>query len=62
VKGGKSINTYRDHRIAMSFICLGQIAQNPIEINEADSIATSFPNFIEKFKEIGGNLSEKLTQ
>ncbi len=62
VKGGKSINTYRDHRIAMSFICLGQIAQNPIEINEADSIATSFPSFIEKFKEIGGNLSEKLTQ
>ena len=57
VRGGQMINTFNDHRIAMSFICLGQVAQKPIKISEAISISTSFPGFIEKFKEIGANLS-----
>ncbi len=57
VTGGQAINTFNDHRIAMSFICLGQVTQKPIEISESLSIGTSFPDFIEKFKEIGANLS-----
>ena len=57
VKGGQLINTFNDHRISMSFICLGQVTQKPIEISESTSIGTSFPGFIEKFKEIGANLS-----
>ena len=57
VRGGQLINTFNDHRIAMSFICLGQVSQKPIMINETTSINTSFPGFIEKFKEIGANLS-----
>ena len=62
VRGGQLINTFNDHRIAMSFICLGQIAQKPIEISEINSIGTSFPGFIEKFKEIGANLSSQKNQ
>ena len=58
VRGGQMINTFNDHRIAMSFICLGQVAQRPIKISETISISTSFPGFIEKFKEIGANLSD----
>ncbi len=57
VRGGRLINTFNDHRVAMSFICLGQVTQKPIEISETISIGTSFPGFIEKFKEIGANLS-----
>ncbi len=57
VRGGHLINTFNDHRIAMSFICLGQVTQKPIKISETTSISTSFPGFIEKFKEIGANLS-----
>ena len=57
VRGGQMIDTFNDHRIAMSFICLGQVAQRPIKIRETISITTSFPGFIEKFKEIGANLS-----
>ena len=57
VRGGQLINTFNDHRIAMSFICLGQVTQQPIEISESLSIDTSFPGFIEKFNEIGANLS-----
>ena len=59
VRGGQLINTFNDHRIAMSFICLGQVSQKPIMINETTSINTSFPGFIEKFKEIGANLSNQ---
>ena len=59
VRGGQSIDTFNDHRIAMSFICLGQVAQKPIEISESASIGTSFPGFLEKFKEIGANLSSQ---
>ena len=59
VRGGQMINTFNDHRIAMSFICLGQVAQRPIKISETISISTSFPGFIEKFKEIGANLSDQ---
>ena len=58
VRGGQMIDTFNDHRIAMSFICLGQVAQRPIKISETISISTSFPGFIEKFKEIGANLSD----
>ena len=62
VRGGQMINTFNDHRIAMSFICLGQVAQRPIKISETISISTSFPGFIEKFKEIGANLSNQTNQ
>ena len=62
VRGGQLINTFNDHRIAMSFICLGQVSQKPIMINETTSINTSFPGFIEKFKEIGANLSNQTNQ
>ena len=62
VRGGQMINTFNDHRIAMSFICLGQVAQRPIKISETISISTSFPGFIEKFKEIGANLSNQKNQ
>ena len=62
IKGGCQINAYNDHRIAMSFICLGQVAQRPIKISETISINTSFPGFIEKFKKIGANLSNQTNQ
>ena len=62
VKGGELIDTFNDHRIAMSFMCLGQVTQKPIEISESTSTGTSFPGFIEKFKEIGANLSIQKNQ
>ena len=62
VRGGQLINTFSDHRIAMSFICLGQVTQKPIEISESASVGTSFPGFVEKFKEIGANLSSQTSR
>jgi 3-phosphoshikimate 1-carboxyvinyltransferase len=44
-----------DHRIAMSFAVMGSKLGNLI-IEDAESINTSFPNFIEKFNKAGGNI------
>jgi 3-phosphoshikimate 1-carboxyvinyltransferase len=45
-----NIESFGDHRIAMSFAILGLIAG--IQIDETDSIQTSFPNFIELLEKI----------
>ena len=47
------ITTYHDHRIAMSFIILGLISKNGLEIDDIDMIKTSFPSFFDLLKEIG---------
>ncbi|MGV6811973.1 MAG: 3-phosphoshikimate 1-carboxyvinyltransferase [Brevirhabdus sp.] len=45
VPGGARAVTHLDHRIAMSFMCLGMAAQHPVEIDDAGPIMTSFPIF-----------------
>ena len=49
------IKTDFDHRIAMSFAVMGSKVGNLI-IEDSESINTSFPNFIEKFNNAGGNI------
>ena len=44
-----------DHRIAMSFAIMGSRIGNLV-IKDAQSINTSFPNFIDKFNDAGGNI------
>ena len=53
IKGGCQINAYNDHRIAMSFTCLGLASEKAIQINGANSIHTSFPNFVDLMHSIG---------
>jgi len=43
--GARPIETHGDHRIAMAFLALGAGAQNPVTVDGADMIATSFPDF-----------------
>lgn len=45
VPGGAHIDPKLDHRIAMSFACLGLYAEEPVRITDASPIATSFPDF-----------------
>ena len=49
------IRTDFDHRIAMSFAVMGSKVGNLV-IEDAESINTSFPNFLEKFNNAGGNI------
>ncbi|WP_035588311.1 3-phosphoshikimate 1-carboxyvinyltransferase [Hippea jasoniae] len=41
------IETYNDHRIAMSFLILREVFDLPLNIKETRSILTSYPNFTE---------------
>ena len=43
VPGGATVASRLDHRIAMSFLCLGLAAKQPITVDERVTIATSFP-------------------
>ena len=56
VRGGASIATLGDHRIAMAFLILGLAAKRPVEVDEADLIGTSFPGFVEVMKSIGADI------
>lgn len=50
--GGITVNVFKDHRIAMALYVLGMIARNPIIIQGADCIASSFPNFHQAFENL----------
>jgi len=56
VRGGASIATQGDHRIAMAFLALGLAAEHPVEVDEAEMIGTSFPYFVEVMKSIGADI------
>lgn len=45
VLGGGRVTTHLDHRIAMSFLVLGLVADRPVSVDDATMIATSFPTF-----------------
>jgi 3-phosphoshikimate 1-carboxyvinyltransferase len=45
--GGGAVDTYFDHRIAMSFCIAGLRADAPITINDTQHVETSFPGFFE---------------
>jgi 3-phosphoshikimate 1-carboxyvinyltransferase len=46
-KGGATIATHLDHRIAMSFVVAGLVSTAPVTIDDAAPIATSFPTFFD---------------
>ena len=53
VAGGGSVATHLDHRIAMSFLCLGLAAAAPMTIDDAATIATSYPAFTADMARLG---------
>tara|TARA_Y100001935_G_scaffold17002_1_gene12591 strand:- start:3431 stop:4774 length:1344 start_codon:yes stop_codon:yes gene_type:complete len=53
IKGGITINSQYDHRIAMSFLVLGAVAEKPIKVIGCNSISTSYPNFISELNSMG---------
>ena len=56
INGNVTIESRLDHRIAMSFLCLGLITENPIKVVDTDTIKSSFPSFFEIMNEIGAKL------
>jgi 3-phosphoshikimate 1-carboxyvinyltransferase len=42
---GGIVDSYGDHRIAMSFLIAGLVSNKPITVLNTSNINTSFPNF-----------------
>lgn len=58
VKGGATIATAMDHRIAMAFLVMGFASLEPVSIDDGSFIATSFPGFTELMNGLGGKISQ----
>ena len=56
IAGGATVATHHDHRIAMAFLCLGLIAEQPVAVDDRAMIATSFPNFFELMQSLGAQI------
>jgi len=57
VSGGGLVATHHDHRIAMSALILGLVAEAPVSIDDASMIATSFPTFFDLMNGLGAEIS-----
>ncbi len=57
VPGGATVQSHLDHRIAMSFLCLGLVSRDPVTVDDASPIDTSFPIFEPLMAGLGAQLS-----
>ena len=57
VRGGGVVATHLDHRIAMAFLMLGFGADRPVEVDDAATIATSFPEFRALMERLGAKFA-----
>jgi 3-phosphoshikimate 1-carboxyvinyltransferase len=57
VKGGGTVATHLDHRIAMAFLTLGLGADRPVTVDDAGMIATSFPDFVPAMGSLGAEFT-----
>jgi len=53
VAGGATVTTHHDHRIAMSALILGCVADAPVSVDDASMIATSYPDFFDHMRRLG---------
>jgi 3-phosphoshikimate 1-carboxyvinyltransferase len=59
-QGGAEIAVKLDHRIAMSFLVLGMASAQPVKVDDAAAIDTSFPGFAALMNGLGAAISEPL--
>ena len=57
VPGGAEVASHLDHRIAMSFLCLGMASNAPVRVDDGGPIATSFPIFEPLMTGLGADVS-----
>lgn len=59
VKGGVTVASVLDHRIAMAFMIMGMATQNPMTVDDGGPIATSFPIFETLMGALGARLGSE---
>ncbi|MGD9737782.1 MAG: 3-phosphoshikimate 1-carboxyvinyltransferase [Bauldia sp.] len=55
-RGGGTVVTHFDHRIAMSFLVFGLASEQPVTVDDATAIATSFPEFRQLMAALGARI------
>lgn len=58
VPGGGRVETHMDHRIAMSALVLGQVADAGVVVDDAAFIDTSFPGFAALMRGLGAGIGD----
>jgi len=58
-KGGATVATELDHRIAMSFLVLGMVSQEPVTVDDGSVMETSFPGFTQLMNGLGAQIGKK---
>ena len=53
VKAGRPVNTFGDHRIAMSAAVMACYAKRPVTVEGAECVAKSYPGFWNDFERLG---------
>lgn len=56
IPGGGLVETHMDHRLAMSALVMGQAAREPVRIDDASFIDTSFPAFLKLMRGLGAEM------
>ena len=59
VMGGGTVATHLDHRIAMAFLTMGLVSENPVSVDDTAMIATSFPEFRGLMERLGAAYRER---
>lgn len=57
-KGGVTVWSHKDHRIAMMLAIASTCCKEPIILKDFECVSKSYPNFFEDFKMLGGNFDE----
>src|SRR5262249_54440584 len=57
VRGGGTVRTHLDHRIAMSFLVMGLATESPMRVDDERMIATSFPTFRSSMAALGAQFA-----
>jgi 3-phosphoshikimate 1-carboxyvinyltransferase len=58
VKGGGTVETHLDHRIAMAFLVMGLASREAMTVDDGAMIATSFPTFVPLMRDLGARISD----
>jgi 3-phosphoshikimate 1-carboxyvinyltransferase len=54
---GGGLQSFGDHRIAMSLAVAGTVAEGPVTVRDVAAVETSFPGFEACLREIGADIT-----
>jgi 3-phosphoshikimate 1-carboxyvinyltransferase len=54
--GGGAVESFGDHRIAMSFAVAGTVADGVVTVHDVAAVDTSFPGFCERLTSLGADI------